>query len=55
MAGADVDLVITDLMLPDGHGLDWVEGLPATGAAVPVLLFSAGLSAPVGPAARRGA
>ena len=47
MAQAAFDLVITDLMLPDGHGLDLVAGLRATGNMGPVLLFSAGISAPV--------
>lgn len=41
------DLVITDLMLPDGHGLDWVDSLRSAGDTVPVLLFSAGVSGPV--------
>lgn len=47
LAQAAVDLVITDLMLPDGHGLDLVESLRAAHDPVPVLLFSAGVSGPV--------
>ncbi len=38
---SDVDLVILDLMLPDGHGLDWLGNLRATGSAVSVLVLTA--------------
>lgn len=39
MAGGDVDLVILDLMLPDGNGLDWLRALRAR-SAVPVIILS---------------
>lgn len=38
---SDVDLVILDLMLPDGNGLDWLSKLRATGNTVPVLVLTA--------------
>ena len=38
---SDVDLVILDLMLPDGNGLDWLGNLRATGSAVSVLVLTA--------------
>jgi len=38
---SEVDLVILDLMLPDGNGLDWLSKLRAVGNAVPVLVLTA--------------
>ena len=38
---SEVELVILDLMLPDGHGLDWLCSLRATGSAVSVLILTA--------------
>ena len=38
---SDIDLVILDLMLPDGSGLDWLSKLRATGSTVPVLVLTA--------------
>lgn len=37
----DVDIVILDLMLPDGSGLDWLSKLRAAGHTVPVLVLTA--------------
>jgi len=37
----DVDLVILDLMLPDGNGLDWLGKLRANRNTVPVLVLTA--------------
>lgn len=34
-------LLVLDLGLPDGHGLDWLRGLRASGNALPVLILSA--------------
>lgn len=38
---AEHDLVILDLGLPDGDGMDWLAGLRAGGSGVPVLIVSA--------------
>ncbi len=38
---ADVDLVILDLMLPDGSGLNWLQALRETGSRTPVLILTA--------------
>jgi len=37
----EVDLVILDLMLPDGNGLDWLSNLRASGNSVSVLVLTA--------------
>jgi DNA-binding response OmpR family regulator len=37
----EVDLVILDLMLPDGSGLDWLGELRASGTTVAVLILTA--------------
>lgn len=37
----EIDLVILDLMLPDGNGLDWLAELRANRASVPVLILTA--------------
>lgn len=37
----DVDLVILDLMLPDGSGLTWLKALRSTGDRTPVLILTA--------------
>lgn len=37
----DVDLVILDLMLPDGSGLDWLAGLRQQKKTAPVLVLTA--------------
>lgn len=37
----DVDLVILDLMLPDGNGLDWLARLRVAGNVVSVLVLTA--------------
>lgn len=38
---ADIDLVILDLMLPDGSGLNWLQALRETGSRTPVLILTA--------------
>lgn len=38
---SDIDLVILDLMLPDGNGLDWLSKLRAAGHTVSVLVLTA--------------
>lgn len=38
---ADVDLVILDLMLPDGSGLNWLQTLREAGSRTPVLILTA--------------
>lgn len=38
---ADVDLVILDLMLPDGSGLNWLQALREAGSRTPVLILTA--------------
>ncbi|PQO41028.1 response regulator transcription factor [Blastopirellula marina] len=37
----NIDLVILDLMLPDGNGLDWLSELKATGNRTAVLVLTA--------------
>jgi DNA-binding response OmpR family regulator len=37
----DIDLVILDLMLPDGYGLDWLSELRMAGSRPPVLVLTA--------------
>jgi len=36
-----IDLILLDLMLPDGSGLDWLSGLRAAGDHTPVLVLTA--------------
>ncbi|QDV48385.1 Response regulator MprA [Gimesia fumaroli] len=36
-----IDLVVLDLMLPDGSGLEWLKQLRATGNKIPVLILTA--------------
>ena len=36
-----VDLILLDLMLPDGNGLDWLRDLRAAGDRTPVLVLTA--------------
>lgn len=36
-----IDLIVLDLMLPDGNGLDWLKQLRATGQRVLVLVLTA--------------
>lgn len=38
---SNVDLVILDLMLPDGSGLDWLAGIRAANYRTPVLILTA--------------
>lgn len=38
---SEIDLVILDLMLPDGNGLDWLAKMRANRNAVPVLILTA--------------
>lgn len=35
------NLILLDLMLPDGHGLDFLKKLRATGASTPVIILTA--------------
>ncbi len=35
------DLILLDLMLPDGRGIDFLRGLRASGAKVPVIILTA--------------
>jgi two-component system catabolic regulation response regulator CreB len=37
---ADADLVILDLMLPDGSGFDWISAVRAEGRGKPVIVLS---------------
>jgi DNA-binding response OmpR family regulator len=37
---AEADLVILDLMLPDGSGFDWISAVRAEGRAKPVIVLS---------------
>jgi DNA-binding response OmpR family regulator len=37
---ADADLVILDLMLPDGSGFDWISAVRAEGRSKPVIVLS---------------
>ncbi len=41
LMSSTVDLVVLDLMLPDGSGLDWLSELRARGIATPVLVLTA--------------
>lgn len=41
LMSARVDLVVLDLMLPDGSGLDWLSSLRASGDNTPVLILTA--------------
>jgi len=36
----DYDIIVTDLMLPDGHGLAIVEGVRARGKGTPILVIT---------------
>ena len=38
---AQVDLVVLDLMLPDGNGLDWLAGIRGANHRTPVLILTA--------------
>lgn len=40
-SGNDIDLVLLDLVLPDGSGLDLVDKIRDADARVPILVFSA--------------
>ncbi len=39
-SGADPDVVVADLLLPDGDGMDAADALRADGVDAPVVLFS---------------
>ena len=39
--GAEYDVVVLDLQLPDQHGFDWVSALRAEGLRTPILILSA--------------
>jgi two-component system OmpR family response regulator len=41
LGGADFDLILLDLMLPDGRGIGFLKSLRATGSQVPVMILSA--------------
>lgn len=41
LAGAAYDLILLDLMLPDGRGIGFLKALRATGAATPVMILTA--------------
>jgi len=41
MASASFDLILLDLMLPDGRGISFLKGLRARGVQVPVLILTA--------------
>jgi two-component system OmpR family response regulator len=41
MAGAAFDLVLLDLMLPDGRGIGFLKGLRARGDVTPVIILTA--------------
>ncbi|MBU4528045.1 MAG: response regulator transcription factor [Desulfomicrobium sp.] len=41
MAGAAYDLVLLDLMLPDGRGIGYLKGLRARGDVTPVIIMTA--------------
>ena len=41
MAGAAYDLVLLDLMLPDGRGIGFLKGLRARGDVTPVIILTA--------------
>lgn len=41
LGGAVFDLILLDLMLPDGRGIGFLKSLRATGSKVPVMILSA--------------
>ena len=41
LAGAKFDLLLLDLMLPDGRGIPFLKALRAKGSAVPVIILTA--------------
>ena len=41
IAGAPIDLVLLDLMLPDGRGIPFLRALRARGAVTPVIILTA--------------
>jgi len=41
LMSASIDLVVLDLMLPDGSGLEWLHALRAAGNKTPVLILTA--------------
>ena len=41
LASASFDLILLDLMLPDGRGISFLKGLRARGVQVPVLILTA--------------
>lgn len=41
LAAANYDLVLLDLLLPDGRGLDFLRQLRASGSTVPVIILTA--------------
>lgn len=41
LAGAKFDLLLLDLMLPDGRGIPFLKSLRAKGSAVPVIILTA--------------
>jgi CheY-like chemotaxis protein len=48
LKSAHVDVVITDLWMPDGDGLEFIRKLKAAGSAIPVIAITGG--APRAPA-----
>lgn len=41
MAGANHDLILLDLMLPDGRGISFLKGLRTAGSTTPVIILTA--------------
>ena len=41
LAGAQFDLILLDLMLPDGHGIPFLKSLRKSGSKVPVMILTA--------------
>jgi two-component system CitB family response regulator len=41
LADLSPDLLLVDIYLPDGSGLDWIQGLPRTSAAPDVIMITA--------------